>query len=63
MAAMYGIGPVSLWGKDWSKPKFKYPYGPNDSRENTNAENDILRVLRGASWDLDRFFVRCSFRF
>ena len=40
----------SLWGKDWGKASFKYPYWPGDGRENLDAGNDVLRVLRGGSW-------------
>jgi formylglycine-generating enzyme required for sulfatase activity len=52
----------SLWGKDLYKPDYKYPYDPNDGRENTEAEDEILRVLRGGSWDLNRNYARCSSR-
>ncbi len=39
----------SLWGTDWKKPQFGYPYDSTDGRENLEAGSDILRVLRGGS--------------
>ena len=39
----------SLWGKDYSKPEFGYPYDPRDGRENQNAPDTVLRTFRG-SW-------------
>ncbi|MDS4022048.1 MAG: SUMF1/EgtB/PvdO family nonheme iron enzyme [Candidatus Competibacter sp.] len=53
----------SLWGEDFSKPEFAYPYDPDDpKRENLAAGNDVLRVLRGGSWDLARDDARCAYR-
>ncbi|MCG3156075.1 MAG: Hercynine oxygenase [bacterium] len=52
----------SLWGKDWDKPVFKYPYDPADGRENINAPSDILRVLRGGAFNLNQWCVRCAYR-
>ena len=40
----------SLWGKNVDKPDFKYPYQPDDGRENLEAGDESLRVLRGGSW-------------
>jgi formylglycine-generating enzyme required for sulfatase activity len=53
----------SLWGKDWEQPEFKYPYNPDDGRENTDAEIGVLRVLRGGSWVFIRDYARCSYRY
>jgi formylglycine-generating enzyme required for sulfatase activity len=53
----------SLWGKDWDKPEYTYPYDPADGRENLDAGVDVRRVLRGGSWYSDRDFARCSDRF
>ncbi|MGH2357066.1 MAG: NACHT domain-containing protein [Candidatus Limnocylindria bacterium] len=54
----------SLWGKNWGKPDFAYPYKPDDpEREDLDAGNDVLRVVRGGSWGYDRDFARCAFRF
>jgi formylglycine-generating enzyme required for sulfatase activity len=40
----------SLWGKDFTKPEFGYPYAPEDGRENLEAGDEVFRVLRGGSW-------------
>jgi len=40
----------ALWGEDWEKPAFEYPYDPEDGRENLEAGSHIRRVLRGGSW-------------
>jgi len=53
----------SLWGKDWQKPDFIYPYNPDDKgRENLNASDDVFRVLRGGSFNLHRDVARCAYR-
>ena len=53
----------SLWGKDWQKPDFPYPYQPDDShREDLDAGNDVWRVLRGGSFDGGRDGARCASR-
>ena len=53
----------SLWGKDGSKPEYGYPYRSGDGRENLQAADDVRRVLRGGSFDLNRFFARCAYRY
>ncbi len=53
---------VSLWGEDWGKPDFRYPYRPDDGREDLETSNEILRVLRGGSWHDHRGDARCAFR-
>jgi formylglycine-generating enzyme required for sulfatase activity len=51
----------SLWGKDWSKPEWGYPYLTLDSRrEDLKAGDDILRVLRGGG--IDERYARCAYR-
>jgi formylglycine-generating enzyme required for sulfatase activity len=40
----------SLWGEDYRKPDFGYPYNPRDGREKLEASNAVLRVLRGGSY-------------
>jgi formylglycine-generating enzyme required for sulfatase activity len=46
---------ASLWGKDPAIPYFRYPYNMGDGRQNLNAENNILRMTRGGSFE-------CNFR-
>ena len=54
----------SLWGKDWLKPDFGYPYNPDDrKREDFEMGSDLLRVVRGGSWDGSRGLARCASRF
>jgi formylglycine-generating enzyme required for sulfatase activity len=53
----------SLWGTDWDKPDFPYPYVPDDAaRENPNAGNEVFRVVRGGSWHDHRDYARCAYR-
>jgi len=53
----------SLWGLDWRKPKFVYPYDREDGRENLNAGADVLRVVRGGAFNIDAWDVRCACRY
>jgi formylglycine-generating enzyme required for sulfatase activity len=52
----------SLWGKDWEKSEFKYPYDPRDGRENESADKDARRVLRGGSFFNPVRRLRCAHR-
>ena len=52
----------SNWGKDWSKPDFKYPYKTDDGRENLNASKEVSRVLRGGCFPDDHTDMRCAYR-
>jgi formylglycine-generating enzyme required for sulfatase activity len=53
----------SLWGKELGKPDFVYPYEPDDpNREDLKAGNDVLRVVRGGSWNFSRRNARCAYR-
>ena len=52
----------SLWGKDWGKPEFRYPYDPEDGLENLGADDRVLRVLRGGSFLNTRNNARCACR-
>jgi formylglycine-generating enzyme required for sulfatase activity len=71
-ASPYGVEEVSgnvwewtrsLWGTSFSRPDFKYPYVPGDGRENPDASQETLRVLRGGAFDLDLLrLVRCASR-
>jgi formylglycine-generating enzyme required for sulfatase activity len=54
----------SLWGKDWEKQAFGYPYDPGDpDRENESADNNIKRLLRGGSYLFNPDIVRCAYRY
>lgn len=53
----------SLWGVEWARPDFNYPYDVNDARrENLDAGSNVLRVLRGGSWLDRRDYARCAAR-
>jgi formylglycine-generating enzyme required for sulfatase activity len=54
----------SLWGKSRDNPEFKYPYNPEDGRENPEASQDTYRVERGGGFlSLPRYgYVRCARR-
>ena len=52
----------SLWGEDWHRPDFRYPYEPADGREDESAGNRVSRVVRrGAFVNVPRL-VRCAAR-
>jgi formylglycine-generating enzyme required for sulfatase activity len=53
---------LSLWGKEWEAPDFRYPYDPEDGRENLDAGDDIRRALRGGSWNDNHWGARVSAR-
>ena len=50
----------SVWGKDWRKPDFQYPYDPRDGREHLEFDDDYRRVVRGGSFGRDEEDVRCA---
>jgi len=52
----------SLWGEDWQKPAFRYPYKAADGREASEASAQLLRVLRGGSCFNFSRLARCAFR-
>ena len=52
----------SLWGEDFFKLKFGYPYDPTDGREDLGAPDKVLRVLRGGAFYAVAWFARCAFR-
>jgi formylglycine-generating enzyme required for sulfatase activity/energy-coupling factor transporter ATP-binding protein EcfA2 len=53
----------SLWGEDSRQARFTYPYAPDDGREDMDAPDDILRVLRGGAFDDVHRDVRCARRY
>lgn len=52
-----------FWGRNWDKPDFGYPYDPADGREELEAAQEVLRVVRGGSFHLHVQYVRCAGRF
>jgi formylglycine-generating enzyme required for sulfatase activity len=52
----------TLWGEDYHKSSYNYPYSTADGRENLDAPSEVARVLRGGAFDLDARLVRCAFR-
>lgn len=53
----------SIWGSDWSKSTFGYPYRTDElEREDLSAGSEHLRLVRGGSWLDSPFFARCVFR-
>jgi gamma-glutamyl hercynylcysteine S-oxide synthase len=53
---------ISLWGEDVFEPAFKYPYNLVDERENLEADNNTLRVVRGGSFSIYQDYARCAYR-
>ncbi len=53
----------SLWGEDWEKAEFIYPYDPTDGRrEDMDAGRRIKRILRGGSYFQDGADLSCARR-
>jgi formylglycine-generating enzyme required for sulfatase activity len=53
---------LSLWGKDMQKPDFGYPYDPGDGREDLDAGNGVMRVLRGGAFYYSALYARAPHR-
>jgi formylglycine-generating enzyme required for sulfatase activity len=53
---------LSLWGSAWKEPSFKYPYDPTDGREDLEAGESIIRILRGGSWLVPSVDARTAYR-
>ena len=53
----------SLLGESSREPTFKYPYRPDDGREDLRASNESLRVLRGGAFRSAPHGVRCAYRY
>jgi len=63
-ASPYGC--LDMAGNVWERTLsiYKdYPYDPTDGRENLEASDKGLRVLRGGSWVDPRSSARCAFRY
>jgi formylglycine-generating enzyme required for sulfatase activity/energy-coupling factor transporter ATP-binding protein EcfA2 len=53
---------TNLWGKNQEEAEFEYPYRADDGRENVEADDNVLRVLRGGAFDASSDDVRCCAR-
>jgi formylglycine-generating enzyme required for sulfatase activity len=53
----------SLWGEDYRKPDYTYPYDPSDGREDESAGREVARVLRGGAYYVSAAAVRCGRRY
>ena len=60
--SLWGKDKDSQWGKDWKKPDFGHPYDPKDGRENLEAGDDFLRVVRGGAFYYAAADARCAAR-
>ncbi len=52
----------TLWGEDWRRPTFNYPYDPADGREDLEAGDEVRRGLRGGSFLDFQNLARCAAR-
>ena len=71
-ASPYGVEELSggifewtrtLWGENWQKSSFDYPYQREDGREELSATDQTLRVVRGGFWSGDAAMIRASARY
>ena len=53
---------LSLWGKGYRSPRYRYPYAMSDGREDWDASSSIRRIVRGGAFYYDPSCVRCSTR-
>lgn len=51
----------TLWGENPTEPDYVYPW-EDDTRNDLNDNSQILRVVRGSSFQDDRNLLRCSAR-
>ena len=52
----------SNWGSDVEVVKFKYPYDPEDGREDIRLPDTMLRIMRGGSFSSPAEDILCSCR-
>lgn len=52
----------TLWGRNWRRADFCYPYQADDGRENLVAPSPIFRVFRGGSFRDSEELIGCSVR-
>ena len=59
----YGCADMAgnVW--EWTRSRYRgYPYDPGDGREDLEAGQGVLRVLRGGEFFSEAWSVRCAFR-
>lgn len=52
----------TIWGTDWGTPQYRYPYRPDDGREQVEVLGQVNRVFRGAPFNDQPESYRCSAR-
>jgi formylglycine-generating enzyme required for sulfatase activity len=52
----------TLWGDDWRKAAFKYPYEADDGREDPDEPASVYRVYRGGAFNDVGALLGCSVR-
>lgn len=52
---------LSAWGEDWRSPDFRYPYKPDDGRNEVEAK-EVFRMVRGGPCFDDSRLLRCAYR-
>lgn len=71
-ASPYGVmdmaGNVCEWTRTlheegWLKLKFRYPYDPDDGREDMGTPDWVPRMLRGGAFLSDSHYTRCAARY
>lgn len=58
--SLFDVEEAALW--EDVKPKFGYPYDPNDGREDPEVPLQALRIDRGGRWDGASHFARAAAR-
>lgn len=53
----------TLHEEGWLKLKFRYPYDPEDGREDASAPDGTPRMLRGGAFLSDSHYTRCAARY
>ncbi len=52
----------TLWGSDYQKPEYPYPYQLRDGRENLAAGTAVYRLVRGSAFADEQTRHRCAAR-
>lgn len=53
---------LSLWGKRFDRPDYRYPYDQNDGRESVVAGGEFRRIIRGGGYYYHSYCMRTSTR-